>query len=202
MAPTTSTSRSPRPVRHGRERFFIEGEGVVGPPGDTDGEMVPRAHLESSTAPRAAAFAAPTFRFSRVGPRGAKLPDATLRKVAQAMTRGRQRDGNVPAGFTYLGQFIDHDLTFDKTSVAFGDQVSPADLLQGRSPSLDLDSLYGAGPDDPGSEKFYEADGRRLKMGRTQGLGGPPLQAQLSFPEDVTVAPDGAVTGPTARMDP
>ena len=86
MAPTTSTSRNPRPVRHGRERFFIEGEGVVGPPGDTDGEMVPRAHLESSTAHRAAAFAAPTFRFSRVGPRGTKLPDATLRKVAQAMT--------------------------------------------------------------------------------------------------------------------
>jgi hypothetical protein len=179
MAPTTSTSRSPRPVRHGRERFFIEGEGVVGPPGDTDGELVPRAHLESSTAPRAAAFAAPTFRFSRVGPRGAKLPDATLRKVAQAMTRGRQRDGNVPAGFTYLGQFVDHDLTFDKTSVAFGDQVSPADLLQGRSPTLDLDSLYGAGPLDPESAAFYEADRTRLKVGKTTRIGGD--RARIGF---------------------
>ena len=54
-------------------------------------------------------------------------------------------------------------------------------MLQGRSPSLDLDSLYGAGPDDPGSEKFYEADGRRLKMGKTQGLGGPPFQARDGF---------------------
>ena len=182
MAPTTSTSRSPRPVRHGRERFFIEGEGVVGPPGDTDGEMVPRAHLESSTAPRAAAFAAPTFRFSRVGPRGTKLPDATLRKVAQAMTRGRQRDGNVPAGFTYLGQFIDHDLTFDKTSVAFGDQVSPADLLQGRSPTLDLDSLYGAGPLDPESAAFYEADRTRLKVGKTTRIGGDRARVGFDVP--------------------
>ena len=32
-------------------------------------------------------------------------------------------------------------------------------MLQGRSPSLDLDSLYGAGPLDPDSAKFYEADG-------------------------------------------
>ena len=37
--------------------------------------------------------------------------------------------------------------------------------LQSRSPSLDLDSLYGAGPADPGSAKFYEADGLHLKMG-------------------------------------
>ena len=28
--------------------------------------------------------------------------------------------GQIPAGFTYLGQFIDHDLTFDKTTVMLG----------------------------------------------------------------------------------
>ena len=28
--------------------------------------------------------------------------------------------GPIPAGFTYLGQFIDHDLTFDKTTVMLG----------------------------------------------------------------------------------
>ena len=62
-----------------------------------------------------------------------------------------------------------------------GEDVAPPDLLPGPLPSLDLDSLYGAGPDDPGSEKFYEADGEQLKMGRTQGLGGPPLQARDGF---------------------
>ena len=50
-----------------------------------------------------------------------------------------------------------------------GTNVTPAQLLQARSPSLDLDSLYGAGPQDPESAKFYEADGLHLKMGKTVG---------------------------------
>ena len=37
--------------------------------------------------------------------------------------------------------------------------------MQGRSPRLDLDSLYGAGPANPGSAKFYKADGLHLKVG-------------------------------------
>ena len=65
----------------------------------------------------------------------------------------------IPAGFTYLGQFIDHDLTFDKTAVMLGEHVSPAELLQARSPSLDLDSLYGAGPHDPESAQVLQATG-------------------------------------------
>ena len=69
------------------------------------------------------------------------MPEAILRKVAAAMTTGDTGgNGNIPAGYTYLGQFVDHDLTFDHTTVALGDSVSPADLLQGRSPALDLDS--------------------------------------------------------------
>lgn len=148
-----------RPRRHGREVFFIEGEGVA----------------------RAAATA-PAFRFGRIGPKGKKLPDAILRKVAEAMTRGGNRDGDIPAGFTYLGQFVDHDLTFDKTLVALGDQVSPADLVQGRSPTLDLDSLYGAGPLDPVSADFYETDRVRLKVGRTTKIGGDAARVGFDVP--------------------
>ena len=87
------------------------------------------------------------------------------------MTKGGGSASRVPAGYTYLGQFVDHDLTFDHTAVALGVEVSPADLLQGRSPSLDLDSLYGAGPADPESAKFY-ADDLHLKTGRTVAVGG------------------------------
>ena len=87
------------------------------------------------------------------------------------MTSGPQRDGQIPAGFTYLGQFVDHDLTFDATTVALGEDISPADLLQGRSPTLDLDSLYGFGPDDAVSQKFYEADRTHLKVGTTTRIG-------------------------------
>ena len=70
-------------------------------------------------------------------------------RSAQAMVSGAEVASQIPAGFTYLGQFVDHDLTFDKTNVMLGENVSPAELLQARSPSLDLDSLYGAGPTDP-----------------------------------------------------
>ena len=55
-----------------------------------------------------------------------------------------------------------------------GQNVSPVDLLQGRSPSLDLDSLYGAGPLDPASAKFYEADGVHLKIGKTVAAAATP----------------------------
>jgi hypothetical protein len=82
-----------------------------------------------------------------------------------------QPEGDVPAGYTYLGQFIDHDLTMDVTDVRLGEDVSPGELLQARSPTLDLDSLYGAGPSDPESARFYEADGLHLKTGDTIRVG-------------------------------
>jgi hypothetical protein len=145
--------------RHGSESFFVEGEGLLG---ETVGGR-------ERTLPAALEAQAPPFRFSRMGPRGRgrQLPEANLERVGKAMAGGGGGASRIPAGFTYLGQFIDHDLTFDKTDVTLGERVSPALLLQARSPSLDLDSLYGAGPDDPESAKFYEADGIHLKMGKT-----------------------------------
>jgi len=50
-----------------------------------------------------------------------------------------------PAGYTYLGQFIAHDLTFDPTSIKER-QVDPEQLNNFRTPALDLDSIYGGGP--------------------------------------------------------
>ena len=98
------------------------------------------------------------------------------------MAAGGGGASQIPAGFTYLGQFIDHDLTFDKTTVMLGANVSPAQLLQARSPSLDLDSLYGAGPQDPESAKFYEADGIHLKMGKTVAAEGIPAKHGFDLP--------------------
>jgi hypothetical protein len=53
----------------------------------------------------------------------------------------------IPAGFTYLGQFIDHDLTFDPVS-ALDRQNDPDALTNFRTPRFDLDSVYGRGPAD------------------------------------------------------
>jgi Animal haem peroxidase len=171
----SSTSDNPEATpRHGRERFFVEGEGLVGAPGPPDSRR--------SRSGGAAQAAEPDFRFSRIGPTSRALPEAIRRKVAKAMTAGvKITDGSIPAGYTYLGQFVDHDLTFDKTVVTLGDAVSPADMLQGRSPTLDLDSLYGAGPTDPVSAKFY-ADDRHLLMGKTVRVGGLRARAGFDLP--------------------
>ena len=140
--------------RHGSESYFVIGEGLLGESvGGRDRTLA--APVEAATAP---------FRFSRMGPSGInhQLSDGLLARLA-AVGAGGGGESKIPAGFTYLGQFVDHDLSFDKTAVMLGENVSATELLQARSPSLDLDSLYGAGPDDPGSEKFYEDDGIHLK---------------------------------------
>ncbi len=159
-------------MMHGSETFFIEGEGLlvtqVG--GRTGDEPDPMDQSENPKAPAKRELSrdvAPPFRFSRVGPKGNPLNVTITRKLARAMVVGGGGAGSVPAGYTYLGQFVDHDLTMDRTAVMLGTEVSPADLLQGRSPLLDLDSLYGAGPADTESARFYEADGVHLKVGTT-----------------------------------
>ena len=49
------------------------------------------------------------------------------------------------AGTTFIGQFIDHDLTFDQTS-ALGTEAEPAASPNTRNPRFDLDAVYGDGP--------------------------------------------------------
>ncbi len=153
--------------RHGSESYFVIGEGLL----DESAGGRAGAPPETGTA------AVPPFRFSRMGPRGAgvQLGEPNHKKIGIAMTEGGGGTSQVPAGYTYLGQFVDHDLTMDKTTVMLGENISPAQLLQGRSPSLDLDSLYGAGPQDPVSARFYKADGVHLKIGKTVAAGDPAM---------------------------
>ena len=49
------------------------------------------------------------------------------------------------AGFTFIGQFIDHDITFDNTPLA-QQQADPDARVNFRTPRYDLDSVYGGGP--------------------------------------------------------
>jgi hypothetical protein len=48
------------------------------------------------------------------------------------------------AGTTFMGQFMDHDVTFD-TSSHLGVPTEPQSSPNGRTPSFDLDSVYGGG---------------------------------------------------------
>ncbi len=49
------------------------------------------------------------------------------------------------AGLTFVGQFVDHDVTFDTTS-RLGVATPPHQSPNARIPALDLDSVYGRGP--------------------------------------------------------
>lgn len=61
------------------------------------------------------------------------------------------------AGTTFMGQFMDHDITFDLTS-RLGVPTSPERSPNSRDPVFDLDSVYGGGPvADP---ELYERVGR------------------------------------------
>jgi hypothetical protein len=52
---------------------------------------------------------------------------------------------NIPAGYTYFGQFVDHDITLDVSSSLDAD--TDANTVNNmRTPALDLDSVYGRGP--------------------------------------------------------
>src|SRR5512132_3483071 len=46
------------------------------------------------------------------------------------------------AGFTFIGQFIDHDITFDNTPLSL-QQADPDATVNFRTPRYDLDSVYG-----------------------------------------------------------
>jgi hypothetical protein len=66
------------------------------------------------------------------------------------------------AGTTFVGQFIDHDITFDTTS-RLGVTTDPAVSANSRTPSLDLDSVYGAGP-VAGPQLYDPADHDKLRI--------------------------------------
>ena len=102
-------------------------------------------------------------------------------------------DSTIPAGYTYFGQFVDHDVTLDVSSSL--DVVTDATTVNNmRTPALDLDSMYGRGPAlDPHLYAFPSAGvptAIKMQLGtnRNLGTGGPGgtagfagMVAQASF---------------------
>lgn len=75
--------------------------------------------------------------------------------VDLSLSAGNPNNPNHTAGTTFLGQFIDHDLTLDAGS-PLGVPTDPGSVANLRTPSFDLDSVYGGGP--WGSRELYEPD--------------------------------------------
>jgi hypothetical protein len=66
------------------------------------------------------------------------------------------------AGTTFFGQFLDHDMTFDAGS-RLAHRTEPQSARNFRTPALDLDSVYGAGP--VAQQELYEpGDHVKLKV--------------------------------------
>lgn len=116
--------------------------------------------------------------------------DEAMANLGAAM-RSEQQENNetIPAGFTYLGQFIDHDITLDTTGL--GEQIAdPTAVLNFRTPKLDLDCLYGRGPvADPQMYRRLDSDMFEIGLTNTRSFGDPTVPARLPF--DLPRGPQG-----------
>lgn len=91
----------------------------------------------------------------------------------------------IPAGYTYFGQFIDHDLTFDPNS-SLQKQNDPDATEDFRTPRFDLDSLYGRGPDDqPYLYKDRPVDGGGIRFLLGRQTGNPSIERRGELPRNV-----------------
>jgi len=96
------------------------------------------------------------------------------------------------AGSTFVGQFTDHDITFDQTS-QLGVTQNPLVSPNTRTPALDLDSVFGGGP------------GRRpdLYVDNSDGSVGPKLKiGSGGVHEDVPRVDNGDGTYTALLGDP
>jgi hypothetical protein len=118
---------------------------------------------------------------------------ANLKLLGKAMvsTEDDPKDGpdpeesGIPALYTYLGQFVDHDLTFDPAS-SLQQQNDPDGLVDYRTPRFDLDNVYGRGPDDqPYLYDFSSGSGQaKLLLGKPLTGGGPSNPGARDLPRN------------------
>lgn len=107
-----------------------------------------------------------------------RLPIAPPESGQASRIHDAEEDSAIDAGYTYLGQFIDHDISFDPASSL--QQRNDVDaLVDFRTPRLDLDSVYGSGPDD--QPYMYTESGRKFQLGEalTEGKNGKVIAHDL-----------------------
>ena len=102
-------------------------------------------------------------------------------------------ESGIPALYTYLGQFVDHDLTFDPAS-SLQQQNDPDSLVDFRTPRFDLDSVYGRGPDDQPYIYDFSLGPKRVKflLGKRLAGGGRLNANARDLPRNTANLPVGA----------
>ncbi len=97
----------------------------------------------------------PSQYLEQLGEGGGPMDEGTPGSIGEAV---------LPVGFVFLGQFIDHDITLDVTS-SLGAAQDPDATHNFRTPALDLDCVYGGGPE--ASPHLY--DGEKMLLGDPGG---------------------------------
>lgn len=82
-----------------------------------------------------------------------------------ALSANNPDNPTTTAGVTFFGQFLDHDVTFDASS-RLGIPTRPERSVNSRTPSFDLDSVYGGGP-TADTHLYDPADRVKLKVEKT-----------------------------------
>jgi hypothetical protein len=96
------------------------------------------------------------------------LPGLAGSMVEPQNASSTETDELSPAGFTFLGQFIDHDMTFDTTPMPL-QQLDPNAITNFRTAHFDLDAVYGGGP--AARPEFYNPDDPdKLRIGELSDL--------------------------------
>lgn len=92
------------------------------------------------------------------------IAENEMREASDAATADNTE---IPAGYTYFGQFVDHDITFDPVSSLMRAN-DPNGLNNFRTPRLDLDNLYGRGPG--ATPHLYQKDNKaKFLLGTVEG---------------------------------
>jgi hypothetical protein len=119
---------------------------------------------------------------------GDPLSEGPIRLITNPELSPNNRDNpGTTAGVTFLGQFLDHDMTFDTTS-RLGIPTRPDRSVNSRTPNFDLDSVYGGGP-TADTHLYDPAD--RVKFKVEHG----------GLFEDLPRAADGSAIIPDPRND-
>lgn len=96
--------------------------------------------------------------------------------LGRAMQAGGGGNSAIPAAYTYFGQFVDHDITFDLVSADLPELLDPGltplklaeirkKIRNARTATLELDSVYGAPA---------RRDGAKMRIGKVAPSGGRP----------------------------
>jgi hypothetical protein len=104
--------------------------------------------------------------------------------------------GNMTAGMTFLGQFLDHDITLDLRS-PLTRNADPRRTPNFRTAVLDLDSLYGGGPTE--SPELYATDRMTFRVEEIPGATAVSRHGAPRF--DVPRQMDGTAIIADARND-